>query len=112
MLEKWLVSIVIGFVLRQLAKFKEQTNWETVRTDLEARVKDLVPGSWFDAEAVLLVNLVMEKLVAILGSAEVLKEILEKVAAEDWVGALSTLKGLLLGSLKTQAKAFAAVAEA
>ncbi len=110
MLEKWLVSIVISFVLRQIAKFKDQTNWATVRADLETRVKDLVPGTWFDAEAVALVDLVMDKLQAILSATDVLRDILEKVAAEDWAGAMVLLKDLLLAALASHAVAHKAVA--
>ncbi len=110
MLEKWLASIVISFVLRQVAKFKKDTDWAKVKADLETRVKDLVPGTWFDAEASALVDLLMDKLVAILSATNILEGILEKVAAEDWTGAVEMLKELLLSALSVQAKASVAVA--
>lgn len=110
MIERWIVSIVISFVLRQVAKFKDQTDWAKVRADLETRVKDLVPGTWFDAEAVLVVDLVLEKIQVALGATDVLRDILEKVAAEDWQGALLLLKELLLKALPTDGAAYRAVA--
>ncbi len=109
MLEKLLISIIVSFVLRQIAKFKDQTNWATVRADLEARVKDLVPGTWFDPESVALADLVLEKIEAALGATADLSALLHLVAAEDWVGALAFLKDLLLKALPAGSKAAAAV---
>lgn len=110
MLEKWIVSIVISFVLRQVAKFKESTDWVKVRADLETRVKDLVPGSWFDSEAVLIVDLILCKIEEALGAADVLQDLLEKVAAQDWAGAALLLKEILLKVLPTDCTAYKAVA--
>jgi hypothetical protein len=112
MLEKWLVSMIISFVLRQLAKFKEHTDWAKVRADLETRVKDLVPGTWFDSDAAALADVVLEKLQTVLGATDVLQQVLEKVAAEDWAGALTLLKDLVLKALPAGSKEAAAVAAA
>ncbi len=110
MLEKWIVSIVISFVLRQVEKFKDQTDWVKVRADLETRVKDLVPGTWFDAEAVALVDMVLDKIQSVLGSTADLESLLRLIAAEDWAGALAFIKDLLLKALPLASKASLAVA--
>ncbi len=101
MLEKWLVSIVIAFVMRQFAKFRDQLDWDKVRLDLETRVKDLVPGSWFDDEAVMLVDLVLAKLKSALGDSEAIGKLLTLLASSDWPGALVFIKGLLSAALPT-----------
>ena len=110
MLEKWIVSIVISFVLRQVAKFKDQTNWVTLRADFEARARDIMPKKWLDEEAVAVVDLVLDKLQAVLSATADLEHLLRLVAAEDWPGALAALKDLLLAALPAGSKAALAVA--
>lgn len=97
MLEKWLVGVVIAFVLRQLAKFKDTVDWVKVKADLDLRVRALVPGTWFDDEAAAIVGLVMDRVIAVLSQGDQVKVILELLAAEQWAAALVALKDLLLG---------------
>jgi len=96
MLERWLVSIVINFVLRQLSKFKKDIDWGKVRADLDTRVRALVPGTWFDQEAVAICNAALDGVLSVLSSTEDLERVLQRLAAGDWAGAYEALKALLL----------------
>ena len=95
MFEKWLIGMVISFVLRQVAKFKSQIEWAKVKADLELRVRALVPGEFFDSEAVALCNVVVDGVVAVLSAQADLESILTKLAASDWDGALAAVVALL-----------------
>lgn len=96
MLERWLISIVISFVLRQLAKFKQDVDWGKVRADMDARIRALVPGSWFDNEAVALCNSVLDGVIFVLGSSESIETILRLLAESKWEDAAAALKDLLM----------------
>lgn len=95
MLERWLINIVISFVLRQLARFKGDIDWAKVRADMNARVAALVPGSWFDDEACYLANALLDGVLVVLGSSAELEKLLQLLAASNWSGAFDALKDLL-----------------
>lgn len=96
MLERWVIGMVISFVLRQVAKFKHDIDWAKVKADVDVRVRELIPGDWFDDEAVLAVNVVLDMVVAALSAQEDLERLLTLLAASDWQGAALALKELLL----------------
>ncbi len=96
MLERWIIGMVISFVLRQVAKFKHDIDWNKVKSDLDLRVRALVPGDWFDDEAVLAVNVVLDMVKSALSAQSDLEAILTLLAASDWQGAALALKDLLL----------------
>jgi len=48
----FLIRLAITFVVRQLAKFGRDTDWDKVKVDLDQRVRKLVPGNFFDDAAV------------------------------------------------------------
>lgn len=98
MINQWLVTVVIAFVLRQLGKFQETIDWTKVKADLDQRTRDLVPGTWFDDEAVAVVDALLSKVQFVLSDTGDLTAILQKLAASDWTGAYSALKALVLAS--------------
>lgn len=56
LIQKMLLPLIIGFVIRQLNKFGATTNWDLVRKDAAKRVEDLLPGVWFDELGVAVAN--------------------------------------------------------
>jgi hypothetical protein len=96
MLEKWLIGIVISFILRQLAKFQSSLDWTKVKADAEARVRALVPGTWFDQEAADICKIVLDAAEKALSSTTDLQAILQCLATSNWNGAYDLLKDLLL----------------
>lgn len=105
MWDKIVLNVVIGFVLRQLAKFGRQLDWAKVKADAEVRVRALVPGTWFDDEAVAVVGAVIDACKVALAAESDWDALLHALAAQDWNGALAALKGLLARVWHPQAKA-------
>ncbi len=56
----WLATMAITFAVRQLAKFGKETDWNKVKADADARIRDLVPGEFFDEFAVAFLNKVLD----------------------------------------------------
>jgi hypothetical protein len=75
----FLIRLAITFVVRQLAKFGRDTDWEKVKVDLDQRVRKLVPGNFFDDAAVEIVFTAVDAI------AEILTE------EESWVKLLTLL---------------------
>lgn len=97
MIEKIAIKIVIAFVIRQLDKFKETTDWDKLQADLDDRVAKLVPGTWFDAEAIGIVHTAIAGIRSILAKGSNLKLILELLAEKKYDEAALKLKDLLAG---------------
>ena len=93
-LQNWLISAAVQFALRQVAKFRDGVDWPTVRRDLEARVRDLVPREWLDDEAVAAMDIALECVKEVLASTADLETILTKLAESDWQGALNAVVAL------------------
>ena len=56
----WLATMAITFAVRQLAKFGENTVWDKVKADADVRIRDLVPGEFFDEFAVAFLRKVLD----------------------------------------------------
>lgn len=91
------MGFVVGFILRNLEKAASGINWEQLKKDVEVQVRAFVPGTWFDDEAVALVNLVLDQAKAVLENGSGIKVVLELLAAKEWNKAALALKELLLG---------------
>ncbi len=55
-----LLSIVRWFIERQLLKYGEAIDWEKVKADCQARIKQLLPDSVFDATAEYIVGVFLD----------------------------------------------------
>ncbi len=95
MWDRIVLNMVVSFVLRQLAKFGKDIDWAKVKSDLGERVRQLVPGTWFDEEAVALVNAALDAVKIALGAQDDWDTLLRALAAQDWNGALAALKDML-----------------
>lgn len=92
----WLVGAAISFVLRQLKKFGKETDWDTVKDDLGARVTDLVPGEFFDDEAVNISNAFVDAVKRGLSQTKHLEIVFDHLQAEEWDKAINALRDFLL----------------
>ena len=99
MIERLVAKMVISFVLSQIEKFHDKIDWEQLEKDLDAKVRDLVPGSWFDDEAVAFVHTILSAFKAVLGQGDHIKPILQLLAQKKYEQALVALKELLLGQV-------------
>lgn len=91
-----IVSYAVTFILRQLEKFNESTDWAKVKADVEPRVRSLVPGSWFDDEAVAAVSAVVDAVAVAAKNTVGVEEVLSLVAKADWRGAERALRNLMM----------------
>ena len=96
MLERWAIGIVIAFIVRQIGKFGKTIDWTKVKADVDVRVRALVPGEWFDDEAVDLVNSVLDRAALVLTQEAAIEEVLKLAAAGKWSEAVEALKRLIL----------------
>jgi hypothetical protein len=44
-MQKWIISAVISFLVRQIGKYGEGLDWDKVKSDVHARIDDLAPKS-------------------------------------------------------------------
>jgi hypothetical protein len=77
----FLIRLAITFVVRQLAKFGRDTDWEKVKVDLDQRVRKLVPGNFFDDAAVEIVFTAVDAIAEILTEEESWVKLLTLLAA-------------------------------
>ena len=61
-MQKYIIEMVIAFVLTQLARFKGSTDWAKLRAEVEVVVRASVPGEIFDNAAVSMCNAVIDGL--------------------------------------------------
>lgn len=90
--------MVISFVLRQLDKFEGQVDWAKVERDMNDRVRSLIPGTWFDEEAVQLMSSLLSGVKHVLADTAKLHAIMDALAAQDWMTAYNSLKALVLNA--------------
>ncbi len=96
MIQRWMIQMVIGFAMRQLAKWQSRIDWAKVKADLAERVAALVPGEWLDAEAVSVCNAVIDAVAAALSSTEDLEKLVKLVVEQKFEEAWKVLRDLIL----------------
>lgn len=99
-MRSWVIAMVISFLMRQLSKWKESLDWAKVKADVAARVRALVPGEWFDDDAVEYTMILLGVIEDVLNKTGELEEILNLVAAAKWQEAWEKLRDLILGNFE------------
>ncbi len=94
-MQKLLLDLALRFVLRQIGKFRDGIEWETLDADLQERARALLPGQWFDAEGAAFAHTVVYAVKGALDQTDVLELLLAAVAEKRWDDALKVLKDLL-----------------
>ena len=113
MLNSWVISLVIAFVVRQISKYGKEIDWAKVKADAEIRIRALIPGEWFDDEAVMLVNAIIDRAAEVMLNAAAIEKIMTLAANGKWAEAFAELKKLLVdGWVSVPAKVRNAVANA
>lgn len=100
MIRKWIFSMAVSFVMRQLAKWQNGIDWTKVKADVEARIRALVPGDWFDDEAVSLVMVFIDALQSIMSATAALEAIVRLLADGKTQEAWQALRDLILEQWK------------
>lgn len=96
MFQQYALHLVILFVIRQIAKFGAQVKWPKIKEDWDVRVRALVPGLWFDDDAVALANILIDACGRAVADTVDLQKILDLCAAKKWDEAASALKAMVL----------------
>lgn len=91
-------NIVSAFVLRQIEKFNHSIDWPKLKADVEERVRKVVPGTWFDDEAIAAVSVILETIENALKNAEAFQKILDLLQGQKYEAALMALRDLVLGA--------------
>ena len=55
-----LLKLALLFIERQIIKFGQDLDWAKVKADVKTRIDDLVPGTYFDATAELIINVLID----------------------------------------------------
>lgn len=95
MWKQWLIKAAIAFGLRQFAKWRDKIDWVRVIRDLEPRIRDFVPGTVLDDQAVSLMRSVIEMLAQLLKDTQDIEKLLGHIAAGDMSAALEVLKDMI-----------------
>lgn len=96
-LTTWAVNLAITFAVRQLGKFRDSIDWTVVQHDAAKRVRDVLPGTWFDNEGAELVVAVIEGVRVVCNQTAAIEQIMKMTANGDFEGAITALKKLVLG---------------
>lgn len=96
MFKNWIIAMAISFVIRQLEKWREMLDWEMVKKDAEERVRALIPGDWFDDEAVSMVMTLINVVQKVLSESEQIQDIFEYLADGKFQEAWESLRDLIL----------------
>jgi len=85
----WLATMAITFAVRQLAKFGEQTDWDKVKADADTRIRDLVPGTFFDEFAVAFLNKVLDLGAEMLREPDQMQQLMTLIAEGKFQDAIN-----------------------
>lgn len=101
LLDQWLSGFVVGFIIRQVEKFKKEVDWEILKADYAERVAALVPGKWFDDEAVRVSDHIIDAAQRALDNTKTQELILNLLVDKKYDEAAEKLRSYLLKSWKT-----------
>jgi hypothetical protein len=93
-MQGWVIAAVISFLIRQIGKYGEGLDWDSVKADAHARIDDLVPKP-FSGVFYGLADSVLDVFKTVLARPEDLASIAQAVASGDLAGACKQLVDLI-----------------
>jgi hypothetical protein len=87
----FLISLIVSFVVRQIIKFGRDTDWHKVKYDAGVRIRELIPGEWFDDEFVSLAHCVIDAVSDALNDENNWIELLTLIMEKKWPQVLDLL---------------------
>jgi len=106
MLSRWLqqliATFVLGFIMRQITKWRNNIDWDLVRADFEARIRAFVYWDMFDDTAVAIMHSILNAAEAALSATADIERILKLASEQKFQEALLALKDLILRSWKPE----------
>ncbi len=104
-IEQWIAQAALSFAIRQLAKYGDETDWSLVRKDFDIRVRDLVPGDWFDDQASEVASEIISAVERALKNTKTLKIIGDLAIEGKTAEAIARLRDYLLKAWKPDSAA-------
>lgn len=104
MIIKLILSIALSFISKAISKWGHATDWSKVKSDLDARVRKLIPGELIDDEVVFVLNKVIDVAAGLLSSKESLDKIIGFVKEKKFAEAISFLKQLIIDAYLPKAQ--------
>lgn len=99
MLHRLLIKAMISFIISQIEKFREGLDWDKVQKNMDAYVRNLVPGTWFDDQAVKMVDAVFLAMKKVIDQGDYIKQILQLLAEKKYAEAIELVKELVIGAV-------------
>lgn len=96
MFQQWIIQAAIVFIVRQIAKFGSSLNWDMVKSDVDYRIRQLLPGTFLDNLGATLGLKVVVIAQGVLSSAEELQALADYAAAGKFEEALKYLKDIIV----------------
>lgn len=100
MIQKWVIGMAISFIMRQIGKWGSSIDWAKVKADVEGRVRALVPGEFFDEEAVTAVMALLDVAEKVLAATGDLEKIVQMIVDGKMQEAWAALRQLILDAWK------------
>jgi hypothetical protein len=97
-LPQWVVKMIVSYVVKKLAKYGSETDFEKIKIALKPKIISFVWGTFLDDAAILTVYATIDALQLLLQASETLEKIGTYVANEQWGEMLELLKKLVTKS--------------
>lgn len=105
---KIVLNFVVAQIIKAIVKFDKQFDWDKLKNNLESKIRDIVPGYLFDDAVAALVGKIIASCDLILDFTDIIKNVIESVANQDFEGARIKLKQLISEVMNKQSGVFKA----
>lgn len=84
---EYVFELILDLVLDRLAKYKENIDWDLVTTDINARIRQLVPGSILEETCIAVAGVIVKHFRGLMKDLALCKELRAALAAGDFQAA-------------------------
>lgn len=99
MIPRQFIDLAVHFAVRQLAKYSTTIQWDKVKADLSKRVKDLIPGEFFDELAVTLLNKTIDVVAKFTADEVEMNAIIDLLQEKKFNEAFNKVRGFVMLTL-------------
>lgn len=94
-MEKWALTLVAKFALKQIQKYQKTINWDKVEADLEIRIRRLLPLPLLDDGVNYLMKLAINALRSALSDQNALQKLVSLLLDDKWSEALALVENII-----------------
>lgn len=92
----WIAQAAGIFAVRQVAKYGMSVNWSSVRSDVQIRVKQLIPGEMLDKAGADIAGEVVDKIQTLVTSGDALAQLVKFATDGNWAEAWEFIESATL----------------